>query len=429
MQLGSPDAEASEEAFRLLLVADPRRKVKPLVAALEKTDQIEILLKILFILQGTRDRVAIAPLKRTCRYPNPVVRAAAVRALMYYESEECLESVSALLEDPSLEVRYAALKTLANYVGAGVLGAKELLIQYASDEGQPIEIRFAAIGFFKHFQYGEAREILKRFKEDEDARIYAAAIHCEEQMRLQRSRYYKKLIARSIQRLDSQDVGEIFEATQELKNIGGPAAPALVAIVGEGNELTGSFIWAKVALREMGGVAHGSILDRLRKVKGVRDYQQWVGIMALLDILSDFPTQRMEKPLIHLLRRLQRWQEKEIAFQRKGMLNILRARIHAILAEIGSDRGLPDLMKLLEAGSPDEWDPLDSLEKIGGHKALLPLINLYLAEKERRNFARMRKIKSVFGKIVKREGIHLQSRRLNPLRLRRRAALKELLSG
>ncbi len=425
-RLASVDPQEAEEALRWLLVADPRQKVKPLLEALESTDREDLLLKILFILEGVRDRSTIVSLRRFCAFSHPLIRAAAVRALRRHEIEDCLQLIRPLLQDPAFEVRQESLKTLSNYVKAEVFGAGELLLERVLDERYPVELRCLAMESLKFLETLRSQKVLEELKKNEDARIYAAALHCEEEIRQEVEWAHSQKIEQWVQELCSEDASKIFDAIQQLRKVGKPAASALVGAMAQDVGLAGPFIWAKVALKEMGGMSHEAVLNYLKKVYSIQNYKQFIVIMGLLDVLADYPNQRLEAPLLRLLDRFQALQKKKLHARQTEILRLFRMSIHSILAEIGSREALEDLLKLLEPEALEEFDPLDSIEKIGDRRALLPLLDLYLKEKEKKISSRARKTKRIFREIAIREGVASKDPMFQHLSPRYRKGLREI---
>jgi hypothetical protein len=425
-RLASANPDEAEEALRSLLVADPEQKIRPLLAALESTDRVDLLLKILFILEGVRDCSTLDALRRFCEFSHPMIRAAAVRALRQHELEDCVEWVRPLLQDPAFEVQQESLRTLSNYVKAEVPGGKELLLERVLDEKYPTELRCLAMESLRFLETSQFQEVLERLKKSEDARIYAAALHCEEETRRELELARSQKLEQWIGELRSEDVGRIFEAIQQLKRVGKPAASALVAAMVGDVGLTGPFVWAKVALKEMGGLGHEAVLHHLMKVRSIQDYKQFIVVMGLLDVLADYPSKKMEKSLLQLLARFRTMRKSGLNVRQLGILKLFRVGIHSILAGIGSREALDDLLKLLEPRTVGEFDPLGAIEKIGDRRAFMPLLDLYGLEKEKGLPSRVRRIKKVFRKIAVREGIRSKDPMFQHLRSCRRNALKEI---
>lgn len=86
-----------------------------------------------------------------------------------------------------------------------------------------------------------------------------------------------------------------------------------------------------------------------------------------------------------------------------------RLRIHDLLGEMGTREGLDDLLSLLDDGTKRvHEDVIETLGKIGDHRALIPLLRLYPVELTISELG-ARFIKLTFREIVRREKISRQN--------------------
>lgn len=409
-QLGGGEAARREAAVaRLTLLGE--RSVEPLLAWL-RTASADGRLQALAVLSRLHDSRALPEILALAKDPHPEVARRAVELAAEYPSARTAQAVAAVLAGADAWTRRAAVASLARLHRAGVVEALDPLLDLLLDEDQDESLRLQCLEAVAHLGRRELRPLLKRLVRY--ASRPALTRRAAELAGGLEDASPPASLAREVKQLGQLPVSQEEAALEALAGQGLVAADALI------EALLAPSVQAALALRIGKALRRFDlhVLDRIHRALARAETP--LALRVLAEASAEFKAPASIPALHRALERL-----NEQGAGSSGAIDAIaetKARIHSVLASLGSRIALYDLREMLEARPPRALPTLLGAAERIGDATVVPALAGLVAE----DASNLDPCAAALAAIVRRERLRRTSRALKSVRPERRHALDAL---
>lgn len=403
LDLESDDQDIVDSAMGALLMANPRRHLSDLFAALQWGEDI-VKQRICYILGGMTDDRCIDPLLAMLQEANIDTKLAAIDSLQYFPVERIVPHLLQQLKQDDEDVRDAVVFTLGVFIKHGVAEAHLPLIEIVRNENEAIELRRSALLNLKHLDEEELVPVLDSLKEISDASIYSHILLLQDGLGKGREQRIAQ-IERLIQKLISEkEPLKQIRLEDRLVEKGTLSAKILMAKLFEDPDNTPVRVYARMIIDKIGSKAIPAYKWLFETFDRFDDIMQVILFQDLITVVAQRKYSALAQPMVKMLVRLNAYVEKLHSEDARREYDLIKSDIHFALATYGCRDAVDDMKAILKDGSQRQYiELIRALKYIGDKDFLIPLINQFEAY---RNFKRpSRIVKQAFKAIVRRENI------------------------
>lgn len=407
-----------QESLKEQIIACGTGAVDTLVRALD-SEKRSIRTIIIYLLSQIREPRAREPIVSQLHDQDPGVREAAARALALLPCGQSIQPLERLVrQDPQIEVRITAARTLVDLFQAGFEEGVGTLIATLYDTGADRRLRIAALSILPLLRGRERQDMVRHLRDEKDPEIASRA----------------RLLEGASGKAGTPDEQAIRRALRDLASASSELQDrALGTLIEAGvtviQPLVQEMLWRyddAEYCRRAGRVLRGLGARQLRPVAEYLEILEEPNpLEVIVDALGWIEDKRHLYRLKDLIDRLGRLITREPGDLSAQGLERVRAKAHLQLAKIGSRVAIADLKETLRSPVRKvHVEHLLSVARIGKQEELADLLHAFGKEEP---WMRER-IRQVFQDIKKRERIRLTSRLFASYTAEENDALRELLS-